>query len=270
MKPLCWVVIIALFLLGGSGPVQGQSITGRVLVAGDTTGVAGVDLLLTDSAGLAVARVQSDGSGAFRLAAPSAGSYEIVASRIGLATRRVVVEVGEREVLEVELRMAEEAIPLEPIVVVARRQIQEGTLDEFYDRMARMKQAGRGWFMTREEIEGSGAADLPFLLYRAPGVFLQPVGHSGYAIQMRRPGAFCTPAYFVDGLPAGGFTPVMGDLEGIEVYRGRFESVEGYWPNDCGMVFLWRRKDWGNPFSWSKLAIAGGFAALGIALAFIL
>ena len=249
---------------------MGQSIHGRALVAGDTVGVSGANLTLMDSAGLALLRVQADESGAFRISVPGPGEYQILATRIGFSSVRDRVMVGENEFLEVELRMAEEAIPLEPLLVVARREVRQGTLDEFYDRMPRMKRKGRGWFMTREEIERSGAASLSFVLVRAPGVFLQPTGRSGHAVQMRRPGEFCTPVLYVDGMPASYTqTPVMEDVEGIEVYRGQFESVEGYWPSRCGIIFLWRKPDWGNPFAWNRLFLAAGFVGLAAAIALI-
>ena len=60
--------------------------------------------------------------------------------------------------------------------------------------------------------------------------------------------------------------PVREDIEGLEIYRGRFEPVPGYWPSDCGMIFVWRKPDWGNPFQWSTLILAGVLGALAWAL----
>jgi len=226
-------------------------------------GVEGAELSLIDSTGTSVLLVLSDSIGMFRIAAPKAGRYEVLAMRLGFASVRAEVEVGEREIVEVELRMAEEAIPLEPILVVARREIRRGTLDEFYDRMGRNRQRGVGWFFDREDIEQREDIRLPFLLNSAPGVFLSEAGES---VQMRSQGEFCAPQVFVDGFETSYRELQLMDLEGIEIYRGRWEHVDGYFPSDCGMIFLWRKPDWGHPFSWGRVVIAGGLLALLIAL----
>jgi len=239
-------------------------------VAGDTAAVPGAELFLSDSMGVVVARVQADESGSFHLPAPGPGVFQVDVSRIGFSSVRAPVRIRERETVEVELRLAQEAIPLEPIVVVARRRIREGTLDEFYDRMARMKQSGRGRFLTKDQIEARISMDLPVLLQTLPGVWLAPGGRSIQLLSSTSmDGTFCTPEYFLDGRPMlGGYREIQTmDLEGVEVYRGYSEGVPGYFPNRCGQVFLWRKTDWGNPFAWNRLFLAGGLMALLLALA---
>ena len=261
--------MLGAFLLWSSG-ASGQSIHGRVLVLGDTIGVSGADLTLTDSTGFLIARVQTNTIGEFRLPAPGAGPFQIRASRIGFSAVSARVMVREMEAVEVELRMAEEAIPLEPIIVVARREIRMGTLDEFYDRMARMKQRGAGQFLTKEQLENRISMSLPLLLQTLPGVWLDS---SGQSIQLLNPsatrGTFCQPEYFLDGRPMlGGYREILVlDLEGVEVYRGYSESVHGYFPNRCGQIFLWRKPDWGNPFNKGRLFLALGMLSLGVAIA---
>ncbi len=245
-------------------PTGAQSIHGRILVEGDTLGVDGADLALIDSTGASLLLTQSDSLGMFRIAVPEAGRYEIMATRLGFASVQVEVVVREREIVDVELRLAEEAIPLDPIVVVARREIRRGTLDEFYDRMDRNKQRGVGWFFTKEEIERRELIQLPIFLQSAPGVFLET---SGGPPLMRHQGDYCSPTIFIDGLETSYRELQLIDMEGIEVYRGRFETPAGYFPSDCGMIFLWRSPDWGNPFSWGRVAIAGGLLAILVALA---
>ncbi|MCJ7630252.1 MAG: Plug and carboxypeptidase regulatory-like domain-containing protein [Longimicrobiales bacterium] len=250
-------------LVCAATPVMGQSIHGRILVGGDSIGVGGAELVLIDSTGTSLLRVQSDSLGMFRIPVPEAGHYEILATRLGFASVRAGVEVGEREIVEVEFRMAEEAIPLDPIVVVARREIRRGTLDEFYDRMDRNKQRGVGWFFTKEDIEKREYVSLPLFLNTAPGVMVQ--GSRG-SVQIVGYGPPCTPTFYIDGFETSYRELQMMDLEGIEIYRGRFENVAGYFTSDCGAIFLWRKPDWGNPFSWGRVAVVGGLLALLIAL----
>lgn len=267
MKLLQPVLVGAFLVTLTAVPCSAQSIHGWVMEDGDSVGVGGVDLVLTDPSGVSLLLAQSDSLGEFRFAAPEEGSFRITASRLGYASVDVDVDVGEKEMVEVEIRMATEAIPLEPIVVVGRREIRRGTLDEFYDRMGRNRERGVGWFFTREEIEARENVRLPFLLHSAPGVFL---AGSGDSVRMRKRGEFCSPVVYVDGFETEYRELQLMDMEGIEVYQGRWENVDGYFPSDCGMIFLWRRPDWGNPFSWGKALVAGGLLGALIVLAVLL
>jgi hypothetical protein len=264
-----WVLFLVALLALGSEPASGQSIHGRVLIQGDTAAVTGADLTLSDSVGAVLSRVQADDFGNFRLPAPGPGTYRVSVSRIGFSPISVQVQLRDREAVEVELRMSEEAIPLDPIVVVGRRQIREGTLDEFYDRMARNRQRGVGHFLTKEQIENRISMTLPMLLQTLPGVWLSSGGGSIKLLNTgNSDGVFCTPEYILDGLPMlGGYRAIQVlDLEGVEVYRGYSEVIHGYFPNSCGLVFLWRKKDWGNPLSWGRFFLAVGLLAVGWAI----
>jgi hypothetical protein len=167
--------------------------------------------------------------------------------------------------------MAEEAIPLEPIVVVARREIRQGTLDEFYDRMARMKQKGVGQFLTLEQIEARISLRLPYLLQTIPGVWYWGGGGLSVSLLNSRAlgGVFCSPEYYLDGRPMlGGLREIATiDLEGVEVYRGYSEALHGYFPDACGTIFLWRKKDWGNPFSGGRVLLALALVSVCLGLA---
>jgi hypothetical protein len=268
LKPPRLLPLLPAFLILFSvNPTEAQSIHGRVLILGDTTGVSGAELTLSDSTELVLARVQTNETGEFRLPVPGAGRFQITASRIGFSPVEAEVRVREEEAVEIELRMAEEAIPLEPIVVVGRRKIRKGTPDEFYDRMARMKQRGKGQFLTREQIEAREGLRLALLLQTIPGVWAE---RNSVRVLNRsaRGGIFCSPEFFIDGQPAlGGQGDILPmDLEGVEVYRGFSESVDGVFPNSCGQIFLWRKSDWGNPITWGRAFFALGFAAVVFAL----
>jgi hypothetical protein len=272
MKPAVHraVLLCVSLSLASTPTLGGQTIRGRVLAAGDTIGVDGVTITLKDENRSPLLRVQSDEAGFFRIPVPTAGRFRLSLERLGFSSLEAEVVVGEKEMVEVEVRIAPAAIPLDPLVVTARRRIRMGTLDEFYDRMERNRRSGVGFFITREEVENTPMANTTFLLGAVPNVFLRPAGNAGWAIQMREGGGFCTPDYYLDGLPTTwDRLPPLVDIEGVEIYRTRFEHVDGYWPSRCGIVFMWRRSDWGNPFSWSRLFFAGGVVVLATALAFI-
>jgi hypothetical protein len=133
--------------------------------------------------------------------------------------------------------------------------------------MERNRRRGVGHFITREDVESTPTANTTLLLGQVPGMFLVPSGQSGWGVKMRYRGDYCSPDYYLDGLlTSWDRLPPMEDIEGVEIYESRFENVEGYWPSDCGIVFMWRKKDWGNAFSWKRLILAAGFVAIGFAL----
>ena len=254
--------------------VRGQSLRGRVMVAEDTLPVPGADVFLADSLGAVLSHVTAGDDGAFHLPVPEPGSFRIRASRLGFATIRASVVVRENELVEVELRMAAEAIPMEPIVVTARKQIRLGSIEEFYDRMARMKQAGRGQFLTQEEIEAWGdGVQLPILLQTVPGVWALPTGRTEQSIVMRNPGPggpWCSPEFYLDGIPMQWYRDIYPfELEGVEVYRGVYEPVDGYWTERCGTIFLWRKEHWAQPNNRRRMFALAGFAVvMGLITAF--
>ncbi len=132
-----------------------------------------------------------------------------------------------------------------------------------------MKQSGKGQFLTRDQLENRTAVPLPLLLQTLPGVWLE--GSRGPVRLLNSSGSggmFCTPEFYQDGAPMlGGYREIhVMDLEGVEVYRGYSEAIHGYFPSGCGMVFPWRRADWGNPFSMGRLLLLGGLAAVGLGI----
>ncbi len=270
MKKLATAVSIGSLALGLVIPwssASAQAILGKIVLAGDTVGVAGATVRVLDNNGRFLLEVQSDDEGRFRVPLNFPGRFHLSASRIGLRTVEADVTIRDREMVEVEMRMAQEAIPLDPLVVTARRVIRPGTLDEYYDRMERNRQRGVGQFITRDDVESSPAANTTLLLAQVPGVFLESTGQSGWGVRMRYRGDYCSPDYYLDGLlTSWDRLPPMEDIEGVEIYRSRFENVEGYWPSECGIVFMWRKKDWGNPFSWKRVFMAAGFVAIALAL----
>lgn len=292
MNRIARCLVCLLLVVSWPEGAASQLIRGTVILSPSGRGVDGAEITLRDGADSTVARVLSDSTGAFSLSVPGPGRYALAASRIGLASVVAYVQVGDREVVEVELSTTESAIPLDPLYVVARRRIARGTLDEFYDRMARMKQRGLGQFLTREELARLERSDVSLALERVPGLMSSPTGGSAREIRMVGVRGTCIPDIYLDGLPlvgtrggaggsvrdpdSGGLYPFgdggggagapryatlqVMDLEGVEVYRGAFERPGFYPASECGVVLLWRKKDWGDPFSFKTLALVGGLA----------
>lgn len=121
-------VVCALGLLFGAGAagLQAQSIHGRVLVVNDTVGIEGARVSVVDSAGTTLTAVVSDSTGGFNAFLDDPGGYRMVATRLGYRTSEAMILIQEEEIVDLEARMAEQAIPLAPILVVARRRIRGG------------------------------------------------------------------------------------------------------------------------------------------------
>ena len=276
MRPL--VFCLALGFLTPAAAV-GQQVTGRVVDADSGSVVAGAVVALEDSTGTVVRRVVATELGSFRLWDIEPGTYRLRAERIGYATvAGQTIQLDPGQVVEVEIRMRPEAVVLEPLQVLARRKIRRGTPDEFYDRMDRL--AGRGTFITREDIEATSFRLPSQLVGLAPGTWVQPQGMFHNTIDLMSYGRRCRPQVYLNGFavrPDVGLDQltVVDRVEGIEVYRGHFVpdtyalDIETW---GCGAVLVWTRTDydprWASSWGrWLKFGVVGG-VILGLGLLF--
>lgn len=259
-------------LAGVCAPLRAQSISGVVLDDGTGSPLPGALIVLLDQRrGVAGEAVAGD-TGVFRFDLPGPGSYILVGSLIGYAGfESAPLTLGAIEDVVVEVRMAVEAVPLEPLIVRSRANAPDSQLGGFYSRMARGNRSGLGYFISREEVDRRAAFESSDLLRMAPGVRVVP-GRNGAGAAIRMTGG-CIPAIYVDGIQVNRYplgrtslddiVPPIA-IEGIEVYRGSMAQVAGYHdPGGCGMVLVWTRRgdDSGEPWSWKKfLAGASLFA----------
>jgi hypothetical protein len=265
---------LGLLVLGLLVPTSAaaQQIQGRVLDREDQP-VPGATVTLEDSTGEVLRSVVADDGGRFWLWHTEAGDFRLSAERIGYAPvlgQPVRLEPG--EVVRVELRMEPQAVPLEPLRVLTRREVTRYTPDEFYDRMGRLDD--RGSFVTRDEIDDSGARLPSSVVASVAGTWVEPGGRSRFTntIQLMSYGRVCTPKIFLNGHPLPDGTTlddaVMVDrIEGVEIYRGQFVPA-GYHHDPatagCGVVLVWTRPE-PDPrfaFSWSRTILFGVLGGL--------
>jgi hypothetical protein len=177
------------------------------------------------------------------------------------------------EQVQIELRMARTAIPLEPLVVTTRRSAR---LQGFYDRMQR---PGFGRFISREQIERRPGTRTTDLLRGMPGIHIVQTSRGGMTganlITMRGGSGRCLPTLYIDGMEVRQFPESGADefisptmLEGVEVYTGT-GGIPGAFPtmNGCGVVAFWTRTDTGRPWSWRRLLIGAGLFTLLVMIA---
>jgi Carboxypeptidase regulatory-like domain/TonB-dependent Receptor Plug Domain len=231
--------------------------------------VRGADVRLVDPELDRALVTTSDSAGAFEFGGVTRGSWTLVVRRIGyqLHTQPVVVRGAESHVVRVTLTAV--AQPLDTVSVVEAglvpaRYGPSSRMEEFYRRRAR----GRGRFFTREDIEESGRSKLTDLLRLVPGARVKTLpGNIAEVAFARCSGSGRLPSG-VDPNPrgsvsSGGWSPVafyyngvpvdtatgrrmigeldLGEIEGVEVYRGVAELPLEAMGNTCAAIYVWTR-----------------------------
>lgn len=269
--------LAAFGLLLAASPGLAQNLNGRVLNDASGHPLESVHVVLVDTAGRSVGETFTNDMGWFRLVVPEAGAWVVAADLIGYGSvQSEPLEIGLDDRLTLEIRMAVEAVPVDPVVVTSRRSYMNGDLQAFYDRVERGKLSGLGRFVTREDIERSVPSEPSDLLRTMPGVRVVRRGTaygSGSAIQMT---GGCIPAIFVDGIQINRVRAsddlddfvAASAIEGIEVYRGAGQQVGRFHDSrGCGLILVWTRRGSldGKAFTWTRFLI-GASLILGIFL----
>lgn len=261
MRPVVFALAVVLGFIASADSLAAQATRGEVLgqVIDDRTGVpiSDVRVVLTDDRMRPIRSTITDATGRFRIPDVRAGPFFLRAARLGYrATVTPRWRILGGDVLQVELRMDEEAVLLAPLEIVALRRAQPSSvLDGFRARMA----SGLGHYITRADIEARQPLVITDMLATVPGVRLESTG-SGLrrTVHVGRAGANRCPAQiFVDGFLYNRPTPfgqdqgfVLDDavtpnaVEGIEVYRG-LSGVPAEFLNPssgCGVVVIWTRR----------------------------
>ena len=230
-------------------------LTGMIVEADTKTPITDAEVELPDQG----RRTFSDDEGRFSFPFVEPGSVRLQVRRIGYSDAEGLVEVREGEMVEVEVRMATEPIPLEAITVIAtRREIVLPGLEDFGRRL----KSGRGQFILEDQIRLRSPFQVTDLLHGATGVAV--VGN-GRAIYMRR--TQCPPMVYIDQVkitrcPVGSGPQgehscdpfqeaaqavnllIPSSILAIEVYRGPGEIPGEYLDSNsrCGVILIWTRR----------------------------
>jgi hypothetical protein len=265
--PLALLLVSTLLTL--ASPARGQIVTGTVVEDPSGHTLADVEVRLFTTAGRVVASAVTDSAGTFRLQAPRFGEFRLQARMLGMAdvaTDPFTVQAG---AMEVVLRMAAEAVPLEPLTVAARgREADLGFLTGYYQRMEWNSRAGIGRFITRDAIDARNPVNVSDMLREIPRVQVLRGRGGGSYVAMRNARGECTPALYVDGMRANRRDRAFidefvrpGDVEGVEVYVGLAQLPGEYHDeNHCGVLLVWTRRtaEDGRPFTWRRALIGAG------------
>jgi hypothetical protein len=163
-----WDCSIPLFALLVCAPqsLAGQTIRGIVVESRTETPIAFARLALVQADGTVDASTTADGEGRFRLTA-SAGLYRLTSERLGYASVTDSIRLDAVGEVLVVVRMAAEAVPLDPIVVVGRSGLERGR-----DGFERRRSLGRGLFLTVDSIRAREPVVATDAFYSLPGVIV--------------------------------------------------------------------------------------------------
>jgi hypothetical protein len=267
------IVAAATLLLGSAAGLVAQTVSGIVTEAQTGQPVEGAEIMLIDANEDVQARTMTAADGRFAAAVPHPGRWILRIERVGYGVLTSdPLEIKPAEWLLLEVTLDARAVPLEPIVVAARRSIYSPEVQRFYDRRDGAHRSGLGYFVVRAEIERLNPFRPTDLLRTAPGIrVVRGAAGRGQGLRMA---SGCIPAIFIDGMQINrmsrndsldDYVTVM-DIEGVEVYRGPSSQLANlHDPSGCGLVLVWTRGGYHDPdstFQWRTVLGALGILAL--------
>jgi hypothetical protein len=189
--------------------------------------------------------VASDSLGYYRFHDLAAGlvRFTVRAPGYPVATFTVALTNGERMERDIELDSlqlpADSAQALPEVTVEAA-----SPLGRRYADFERRRSQGRGQYLTRADIDNTGANTLQDAVRYLRGVNLDCSG-TQCNIRMARAPMRCLPEYIVDERVDNMFGPTVPvrDIEALEVYTGPSE-VPGEFAGSnagCGVIVIWTR-----------------------------
>ena len=182
-----------------SAPAFAQTVQGRLVDDDTDAPVAEAEVRALDAGGRTAQQAVTGADGAFTLALPAAGRYSLVASRLGyqtVATIEVVVAQGDP--LELEVRIAAGAVPLEPLRVTSRQAPPADPALErrgFYTRRAAYEDLG-ALFLDPEYLSRRQAVRATDVFRDLPGVRVSGGGNNAASLILR---GSCEASVFVNG-----------------------------------------------------------------------
>lgn len=203
------------------------------------------------------AEVTTDANGRYRTPTLRPGTYQLRVELLGYSTLEEEVELAGASPMTVTVSLAREALEIDGVAVVARRNpfLERGG---FYERQS----AGLGLTYTREELEGRGFANVTDVFRTIAGVDLR-LGDSAASpfIWFRRLG--CRPDIIIDDANYGPDVRLdeyvdLRNVEGFEVYRGAATNPSTLSSSRCGSVVVWTMSEQledGEGFRWSRVVI---------------
>lgn len=243
-----WVFML---LTWWPSPASSQTVRGVVHEVGSGAPISEVRLVLRGADGEAQAVTLSDDAGRFVLRAESGGLVRLEVSHIGFADWQTAnFALASNATINVEVKLGVEAIPLDPISVIAESRLDQGRLAGFEQRRNDPGGFG-GYFLTETDIARRSIVSTSSLVLGTPGMGVTRVGSEGFDRSVITAGS-CVARLFVDGIRVRQSAEHSIDdllppdlISGIEMYPRAMMAPVQYQDAlepDCGVVLMWTRE----------------------------
>ena len=227
-----------------------QVVRGTVVDAHADTPIMIVNVSILDDGGEVLRTTTSDRNGNFMIGTEQSGAYRLRAERLGYeSVTTEPLEFRRDSIVEVVVRMATEAIALDPLEVIGRgeSEINRATFEGLYQRRARSPSVGFDRVFVRDDPELDDSMTVrEFIRLHAGG----PARRSG---RLRG----CFPNILLRGTELRSQAMVdvvwelrLYELEGIELYRRVENAPPSIRPSStrCGFAVIWPRQRGDEPW----------------------
>lgn len=258
-------MMLLVLLVLAPGSAHGQIVRGVVYADSAEDPVAMATVALLDGDGVVRDSAVTDDTGRFVVSAQRAGAYTLRAAHIAYTTVARPIELSRGFEVRVELRMAPNAIALDPLIITSTRAVPLEMVG-----FMRRSRSGMGRFITRQDIERRRPVRMTDLLQAMPRIsFRSGIRNMGPpAVVMTAAGAgTCEPTIFINGAlgmgPRDLDTILPSEIEGMEIYTSAaFTPLEYQRHTGCGAILLWlKNEDNGRIFTWTRLFLGVGLFA---------
>lgn len=259
-----WAVLAVLVPFAASA----QIVEGVVVADSSGDPIADAVIVLAPAVDAQSLQTRTDSLGMFSLTVAAGEAYQLRVRHPGYIPYDTDLGgVGAGEIVDLEVRMGADAIPLEPLVVTARAD------ERFAGFERRRRTYGSGRFLTRRELEARGAARTSQLLRGIAGLTFREVGRGrGTLVLMHSGLGLCSPAIYIDGQRADQTRDTTIDdmllpsmIEAVEVYTSSTGIPAQFGAEACGVMAFWTHRGdrtQGGPWQWKRTLIGLGSAAV--------
>jgi carboxypeptidase family protein/TonB-dependent receptor-like protein len=217
----------------GAASISGQVVNqeSRAPVGGAIVNLVGMHL-----------HTATDSAGHFNHSSLVAGTYIVEIRAIGYGVTSWVIRLREGEIVDYVFEVVPLGVDLNPVVVEGQPGYFQRRMQEFEER----RHAGRGIFITEEQIAASHANTVADLLRGVPGVRLSCRSGICTAQMTRTARGMCAADWVIDGMPANmsatPHLPAVG-IVAIEIYRSPSEAPAEFLKadSDCGVIAIWTK-----------------------------
>ena len=230
------------------GPLQAQARPHTVIPSGGISGQVVNQQSRSPVSGASVNLIgtpqhtATDSAGRFNQTSLGPGTYILEVRAIGYGVTSWVLRLSEGELVDYVFELEPIGVDLDPVVVEGRPGYFQRRMQEFEQR----RRAGRGIFITHDQIEASHAATMADLLRGVPGVRLNCRSGVCTAQMTRTARGVCVADWVVDGVSASmsgtPHLPVVG-IVAVEIYRSPSEAPAEFLKADsqCGVIAIWTK-----------------------------